>query len=400
MEHYLNVCDIKGSEVAPVDVITFGSPCQDLSLAGKRRGMHHSEMGDDDTTRSGLFMEAIRIIREMRESTQGKSPRYAVWENVYGALSSNEGADFQTVLTTLSNVKDSNIEIPMPLNNHWDSAGYVQGDSFSIAWRTLDAQYWGVPQRRRRIFMVADFDGNSAFDIMFNSEYDKSVVQGTNSYSDKDSTIVFDTYNIQLTGSVGKTLQVEGGGSGVNKGCMLVSPSNSSSICYGISSYDSNAFKSANPHSGIYVADTARTLDLNGGNPACNQGGICVCEPKPTENLYCVDQGGGKSGCNVTNQTAPTLTTTHQGEPVICEPTTSISHAQTLEPKAYGMSSCTFFHVEEEGAPTLMARDYKDPTLTCYKTTDPNHHYIVRRLTPLECCRLQGMPDGWTHPRW
>lgn len=173
MKHYLNVCDINGADVDPVDVITFGSPCQDMSIAGKRKGIKHSEQGDEETTRSGLFYEAIRIIKEMRAKTHGEYPKYAVWENVPGAFSSNKGWDFLAVLEALCSVCDDTISIPEPHDKRkpnklvWNGAGEIVGDNFSICWRTLDAQYWGVPQRRKRIYLVADFNTRCAREILF-----------------------------------------------------------------------------------------------------------------------------------------------------------------------------------------------------------------------------------------
>ena len=150
-----------------VDVITFGSPCQDLSVAGKRAGMKHEANGDEETTRSGLFMEAVRIIREMREATNGEKPRFAVWENVPGAFSSNKGEDFRVVLEELARIADEAAVIPVPPKGKWTTAGSILGDGYSLAWRVLDAQYHGVPQRRRRIFLVADFAGQCAEEILF-----------------------------------------------------------------------------------------------------------------------------------------------------------------------------------------------------------------------------------------
>ena len=167
MKHFLNVCDLSGRELEPVDIISFGSPCQDLSVAGKRAGMKHENIGDEETTRSGLFMEAVRIIREMREKTNGKQPRFALWENVPGAFSSNKGQDFRVVLEELAKVKDETASIPLPDKGKWTGAGSILGTGYSICWRTLDAQYHGVPQRRRRVFLVADFDGESAEKILF-----------------------------------------------------------------------------------------------------------------------------------------------------------------------------------------------------------------------------------------
>ena len=162
VKHYGDVSVLSGAELEPVDIITFGSPCQDLSIAGKRAGIHEGE-------RSNLFFQAIRIINEMREATDGRYPRYCVWENVPGAFSSNNGEDFRVVLEEICKIKYSEIFIPRP-NIAWTKAGEIMGDSFSVAWRTLDAQYWGVPQRRARIYLVGDFAGGSAGEILFKSE--------------------------------------------------------------------------------------------------------------------------------------------------------------------------------------------------------------------------------------
>ena len=160
MKHYGDVSKISGADLEPVDIITFGSPCQDMSVAGKRAGL--------DGARSGLFFQAVRIIKEMR-AKYGK-PRYAVWENVRGALSSAGGEDFRRVLEELCRVEDDAVDVPRPPKGKWQSAGLIWGDGYSVAWRVLDAQYWGVPQRRKRVYLVADFDGDSAGKILFESE--------------------------------------------------------------------------------------------------------------------------------------------------------------------------------------------------------------------------------------
>lgn len=153
-----DVTHINGAEIEPVDVITFGSPCQDLSIAGGRSGL--------DGERSSLFFEATRIIREMREATDGEYPTFIVWENVPGALSSAKGEDFLAVLQELATVAGETVPIPRPAGK-WTTAGEIMGNDYSIAWRILDAQYWGVPQRRRRIYLVADFGGQRASEILF-----------------------------------------------------------------------------------------------------------------------------------------------------------------------------------------------------------------------------------------
>lgn len=163
MKHLGSVTDINGADIDPVDIITFGSPCQDLSIAGKQAGIHDGE-------RSSLFFEAIRIIREMRRVSANKYPRFAVWENVPGAFSSNKGEDFRAVLNSFVSVADSGVSIPRPTDGKWKHAGNILGNGYSIAWRVLDAQYFGVAQRRKRLFLVADFAGNSAGKILFESE--------------------------------------------------------------------------------------------------------------------------------------------------------------------------------------------------------------------------------------
>ena len=166
MKHLGDITKINGAEIEPVDVITAGSPCQDLSVAGKRAGL--------EGERSGLFMEQIRIIKEMRENdrrTNHRSdefirPRYMVWENVPGALSSNKGEDFRCVLEETAKIVQEDAVIPRP-DGKWSNAGCIMGDGWSIAWRIHDAQFWGVPQRRKRIALVADFGGGSAPEILF-----------------------------------------------------------------------------------------------------------------------------------------------------------------------------------------------------------------------------------------
>ena len=329
MKHYGNVSEMDGGKVEPVDIITFGSPCQDMSVAGKRAGLEGS--------RSNLFYEAVRIIKEMRKATGGEYPKWACWENVPGAFSSSGGEDFRCVLESLCGVIDESVSIPKP--KKWANAGEILGDGYSLAWRVLDAQFWGVPQRRKRIYLVADFTGGCAGKVLFESEgLSGYTPQGFRSWqaAPGDSAncsgttgIGFDGYNAKLTddksatpscnndqtlfqpcswdgGQISPTLTKQNAGGGQrmpdkdNFNCILQP--------FGICSKDSNAMKSSNPHSGIYEADTSRTIDTSGGNPACNQGGIAV---------VCVDQGGGKSSCNVFNGLAPTLACTHGGEPVV-----------------------------------------------------------------------------------
>lgn len=161
MEHLGDITALSGYTAMPVDVVIGGSPCQDLSLAGRRKGLTGA--------RSGLFLEQIRVIKEMRNARKDQ-PRYMVWENVIGAFSSNGGEDFWTILTETAQVAEGNAVIPRPPGGKWRKSGCIMGDGWSIAWRVLNAQFWGVPQARRRIALIADFGGYSAPEILFDRE--------------------------------------------------------------------------------------------------------------------------------------------------------------------------------------------------------------------------------------
>ena len=525
MKHYGNISAMDGGKIEPVDIITFGSPCQDMSVAGRRDGL--------DGKRSSLFYEAVRIIKEMRCATGGRYPRYIVWENVPGAFSSNKGEDFKAVLEAVIGIAEPNAEVPMPEKARWPYADLYLGDGWSVAYRTLDAQYWGVPQRRRRIYLVADFAGRGAGKILFESEglsgYSaegfRSWQRAAGRFTPCAGATGFDGYNGSLTGNTASTLGVncgmstgrngivlndQGGnrmditeevtstlraeahhppcvmesagfctehsaksrtigyekecsptlragvvpaavalenhptdsrvklsengnvqtltsrmGTGGNnvplvmkirsgcegggKGALVQTDKSATLSCnndqtvfvpFGISSYQSHAMLSDNPHSGIYEAETARTLDGNGGNPSCNQGGIAVvaftqnqrdevrdlgdhsavvCASAGTKQQTFVLQGSmigrseknGPQGSGVNEDVCFTLDTADR-------------HA------VYAMTTGSFTQVEKNQSPAIMARDYKDPNVVC-----PAGGYTVRRLTPTECARLQGFPDWW-----
>lgn len=236
VKHYGDITKIKGNEVEPVDIITFGSPCQDMSIAGKRAGL--------DGSRSNLFYDAIRIVKEMRCATNGEKPRYIVWENVTGAFSSNKGEDFKSVLEEICKVKYKEMSIPKPTK--WEQAGTIMGDDFSLAWRVFDAQFWGVPQRRNRIYLVADFGGNSAAKILFESE-------GLSGYS-KESFQSWQNSTRSIEGSIGKTSKFD------------------------LKNYDIRLTSEGtkNARNNVYETETSRTLDTNGNFPNSNQGGVAI----------------------------------------------------------------------------------------------------------------------------
>jgi len=448
MKHYGDVSKINGADLEPVDIITFGSPCTDMSVAGKRAGL--------DGQQSVLFYQAIRIVKEMRCATNGKYPRWICWENVFGAFSSSGGADFKAVLEAVIGVVQPETEMPAPAGGKWPYADIYMGDGWSVAYRTVDAQFFGVPQRRRRIYLVADFAGECAGEVLFerqgvsrdyptcgdprqgaaadaengagaagfgvdgynSSVSDKAATLGVNcgmstgrngvAVNDRIASTLFAAYGTKWNGNEGaysggnfifdspyvlndqggqrmdvsadksgtlraeahhppcvmqssgfctehsaksrsvgyeeersptlragvvpgvaienhptdgrckvsedgkvqtltsrmgtggmntplvldtpKTLKIRSGCEGGGKGALIQEDMSATLSCnndqtvfvptaYGICSDKSNSMLSGNPHSGIYEADTSRTLDANGGNPGCNQGGIAVVEP-------------------------------------------------------------------------------------------------------------------------
>lgn len=221
MKHFGDVSKLSGAELPPVDIITFGSPCQDMSIAGKREGLCG--------TRSNLFYEAIRIIKEMRCKTNGKYPRFIVWENVLGAFSSNKGEDFRTVLEEICKIKDERLSVSKPKSGKWTNSGEIVGDAFSVCWRVLDAQYWGVPQRRKRIYLVTDFAGECADKILFESEslsgnLTQSISQRKAVAKDVEDCVGatgFDGYNAKLTGNISSTIGANCGMSTGRNGVVL-----------------------------------------------------------------------------------------------------------------------------------------------------------------------------------
>ena len=269
-----DITKVDGSKIKPVDIICAGSPCQDLSVAGKRAGLKGE--------RSGLFSESIRIIREMRESTNGEYPKWFVWENVTGAYSSNKGHDFRTVLEEITES-----EIPMPDSGRWARGGMVRSPKCDVAWRTLDAQYWGVPQRRARIFLVADFREERRPEVLFEPESVRWNLEKSKSKGEDSSRGIGESANTASWGfEPGATSRVGGkltkdktptirANMGDNQTSVVYS-TDSATEGFNISPYDSGSMKSSNPYNGIKACETARTIDTNGGNPACNQGGTVL----------------------------------------------------------------------------------------------------------------------------
>lgn len=370
MKHLGDVSKVKGGEIEPVDIITFGSPCQDMSIAGKRAGLKHADMGDDETTRSGLFLEAIRIIKEMREATNGVYPRYAIWENVPGAFSSNRGEDFRTVLEEFIRVKEKDAVMPDVPKAGWPYADCYSGNGWSLAYRVFDAQYWGVPQRRRRIYLVADFRGQRAGEILLKPEglRRNSAQSGTHGQETarcaKNSvgTAIggVDRYNQSFLSGLAQTLRASGGGdctptvlAPVAVYCHQGNGIDRAGKClttYSFDSLSSNSMKSKNPHSGCRAVEIAKILDTGYPDPSKNQGGIAIVEKIILDDQVCFPQ----QAYNKFIQEDIEATLKASGG-------------------TYG-----------GGSENLVAEQ-----------SFSSIRYIVRRLTPTECARLQGFPDWW-----
>lgn len=370
MKHLGDITQINGAEIEPVDIVTFGSPCQDLSVAGTQKGLIAGK-------RSSLFFEAIRIIMEMREATHGKYPRYAVWENVPGALSSNQGRDFLAVLRAFVEAAGGDgADVPesgwggKTRKPVWRNAGCVVGEGYSVAWRMLDAQYWGVPQRRRRIFLVCDFAGERAGEILFKREglrgnFAQSREAGKEAAAD-------------AVGSTGGDYRV-----------------------FDITGATSNSMKSRTPDSCFRERTVARTLDTFSGSPECNQGG----------NVVVFDARGNGDG-----QIVPTLTGDHENR-ITDYTALAVGNGQlnqiymtdtagTLTRAHDQQMICAFMGGQGAKAGGIGYSETVSPTLKAAPSgnnTVPDiaywlkkaRRYFVRRFTPLECCRLQGFPDWW-----
>lgn len=406
MKHLGSVTDINGGDIEPVDIITFGSPCQDLSVAGKRAGLKHEANGDEETTRSGLFMEAVRIIKEMRESTNGEYPTFAVWENVPGAFSSNKGEDFRTVLEELIKIVEPTAVMPAVPKNGWPYADSYCGDGWSLAYRVFDAQYWGVPQRRRRIYLVLDLRGQRAGKVSFEREglrgnfaTFKTARQGTaGDVADRSGADDCDGEGNCLTPWDVQSRRIfsvdgpwpalyggEGGGHGyacVPHTIKIRSGCEGECVAYSFDSLASNSMKSKNPHSGCRRVEIAKTLDTTDPNPSKNRGGIaivCIKECLPFDTTQVTSP---QNGCNP-----------KWGDP--CHPLAAQGHPPTVICKCYDARG------NGDGQTVNTLTGDHENRITDYTSVvceAVRVQYIVRRLTPTECNRLQGFPDAWGHP--
>ena len=414
MVHLGDITKINGAEIETVDIISAGSPCQNLSVAGNREGLAGSG--------SQLFHEFIRIVREMREATNNEYPRYILWENVPGAYISNGGQDFRAVLQEILQS-----QIPMPKSGRWATAGMVRGAGYSLAWRTLDAQYFGVPQRRKRIFLVADFRSSSAPEILFECE------SGAGDFAES-------------RGARKEVAACAGDGVEVTSWCPKM-------WCSG--------GRISNP----LLASGAEAFGVGGENKTAHSLRASPSKAdKPCSTTYVLqgsmiggDDKNGPQGDGINEDISFTLNTTDRhavnqgGIMIVQQQSGSVSCSQTDHEHARTFSmqrSDEYCH--NDVASTQSARQYKSPTdlvvrgsegagtLTLYENhgqdsriTGPlevtptirggnKTHLVVRgfegdiggyslnyqnpimatstvrRLIPIECERLMGFPDNWT----
>lgn len=500
MEHLGSVTEINGADIPPVDIITFGSPCQDLSVAGNQAGL--------DGEHSGLFKEAVRIIYEMRKATNGKYPTFIIWENVPGAFSSNKGRDFRTVLEEIAKT-----DIPMPASGKWATAGVVRSAEINVAWRQLDAQYWGVPQRRKRIYLVGSFGNNSAEEILFEHDSVRRYLaprgtQGERTVADTERSVAVgsECFDARGNGGDGTVPTMTGDHNGrVNDYCAVAvqakgfplgfRPENTrlydekaTTLCNGTRPGFCNGvlqgifFFEAYQHHGYRETDISGTITagrngtVRGDMPViaekitvcfddvtadedghkwtqvcrycknkysipdnlldeCGSGicGIKGCNreadyyldfPQDRTPVFCIQ---GKSigradknapnGSGINEDVSFTLNTVDNhavcyGLPLTLNNVSSTLRANAGMPKheqdfvgrlicqpIYALDRASFnqganalydFEISDAGInSTLVA---KGPSAVAYEFIE----WIVRRLTPLECERLQGYPDGWT----
>ncbi len=381
MKHLGDITKISGRDAPTVNVIIGGSPCQDLSVAGKRAGLSGE--------RSGLFMEQIRIIKEMREkdAESGRTgtdirPRFMVWENVPGAFSVNGGRDFAAVLEETAKVADKEIpDIPVPKNG-WSNSGCIMGRGFSIAWRVLDAQFFGVPQRRRRIALVADFAGGAAPEILFeresmsgHSKSSETARQGTaGNAADSTGTAI----------SFCERAGCEGGGKGIliqDESTGTLSTVNNQAVCYPEVSRTLSARHDSSPcidrgQEFVVFPETAKAIqELNKAAVKVYEKFIqCFCKtakPQRTDEAPKIEH----------SDISPTLNCFDTGE--------SRTNVFCVSYQSFGE------YAETETSKTLLQKD-DVTTSDLVGILNTEQRYIVRRLTPLECERLQGYPDGWT----
>lgn len=373
MKHLGDITKIHGDKIEPVDCITFGSPCQGLSMAGKRLGF--------DDNRSVLFLDAARIIKEMRTATNGMYPTFAVWENVPGAFSSNGGEDFRAVLEELASVEQPDASIPRPLGRggRWSKSGAIAGNGWSLAWRQLDAQYWGVPQRRKRIALVADFGGQRASEILF----ERTSMSGNSCESipawktfarTPEASVAGYDRMVESRNSVTGGAESEGTRRSGREGIGRVLESD----------HRETSTRCTEP--------AAYTLKIRSGCAGGGKGALVQTEKSATlstlqdQTLFqpvVYDARGNGDG-----KIVPTITGDHENR--ITDYT-----AIAIERESFNEQSFSHYK-ESDKCSTLKAKAGNIGNGSECLIAEKAIRWIVRRLTPVECERLQGYPDGWT----
>lgn len=398
MIHYGDITKITASAVPPVNVIIGGSPCQDLSIAGKRAGLAGA--------RSGLFMEQIRIIKEMRENDKrtGRSdefirPRFMVWENVPGAFSSNKGEDFRAVLEETARIADETASIPRSPKGKWNTAGCILGDGWSIAWRVLDAQFWGVPQRRRRIALVADFGGQSAPEILF----ERKSVSGNiaESGTQRHRTAVDIENSIDTANRARTAYCIQGNciDRADTAGCN--GKGWTEDVSYTLNTIDRPAvcYDARGNGNGKAVP----TLTGDHESRITDYTALCLCIGNGQANQFNLSEKVGALNCMHDQQAVIAIDRAAFNQGENSQYNFKISDDginSTLISKGPSAICCAFQGQASESA-GISASNTTSPTIQAKKQADVMTKigicYIVRRLTPLECERLQGFPDGWTN---
>lgn len=372
MLHLGDVSKIDGAKIPPVDIITFGSPCQDVSAAGKRKGIKHKDNGDEETTRSGLFFEAIRIIYEMREATHGRYPTFIVWENVFGAFTSNHGHDFRTVLEEITKT-----DIPMPASGKWANAGMVRGGAICAAWRLLDAQYWGVPQRRKRIYLVGSFGSDCAAEILFKPDGVRRYLTPGRTPRERASG------NIETSLAFSdKCFDARGNGNG------NIAPTITGDHSSRVNDYCPIVLQSAQGFPLGFRAENTRlyeekaTTICNGTRPGHCNGVIYALQGS----MIGRQDKNGPQGDGVNKDVCFTLNTIDRHAVVYALDRASFNQ---------GANALYDFEVSDGGTNSTIVA--KGPSAVAYEMTFKDFfEWVVRRLTPKECERLQGYPDFWT----
>lgn len=436
MRHLGDITKINGGSITPVNIITFGSPCQDLSVAGNRAGL--------DGSRSSLFLEAIRIFKEMREATNGIYPNVVVWENVPGAYSSHKGEDFRRVLEEIAGAIDPTVSIPRPAGGTWNSCGCIMGDGYSIAWRTLDAEYWGVPQRRKRIFLVADFGGGRAPEILFKREGLRGDFKACGETRKRASAVAESGVGVSDFAAefTPKTLKIRSGYEGGGKGALIQENKSATISC----NNDQVLFEQIHSK---YAAGFKGQAGAKAGNIGFSENVSPTLQAEQDTHCLCYAIGNGQADNTGLHKVAGALNCMHDREAVIYDcrgngdgntcPTITGDHnnrvtdytaiciaGNTIDRKIrnggngkgvsqdvaytlntvdrhtvmaeqiYSLDRAAFnqgenakydFSVQENTAQTIVA---------CGSGAVANiDRMIVRRLMPVEEARLQGFPDWW-----